>query len=98
MPASYVNHLGYVREVYKTVELYVSTVWGKEATFDVLEEQRTILIHLDSPSEGERYKRQVEMAARLLTLKEADCPLCREMAEVGGDEVFESTPTDKVNA
>ena len=93
------KHLDRIRETWGTVGAYVKAVWGDSATFDVCAfTAPLVLIHLDAPDSETRHRRCVESERRFTELKNADCPLCREMAEVGGDEVFESTPTDKVNA
>lgn len=84
------THLEQVRETWGDVQAYVKNVWGPTATFDVV--GKALLIHLDSPNTDVRARRVEEGAARVATLAEADCPLCREMAETGGDEVFDGEP------
>ncbi|MBI3271587.1 MAG: hypothetical protein HYZ53_21530 [Planctomycetes bacterium] len=93
------THLDQVRETWGNPETYVRTVWGQEAVFDL--EGRSCLIHLDRPDAETRRRRIEEVRARQAELAAADCPLCREMAELGGDEVFdreEVQPGDEVVA
>ncbi|MBI5365741.1 MAG: hypothetical protein HZA54_01785 [Planctomycetes bacterium] len=81
------SHLEYVREVWGDVANYVRNVWGPEAEFDLV--GRSCLIHLDRPDPAARRERIDQFAARTAELAHADCPLCREMADLGGDEVFD---------
>ena len=83
------THLELVRETWGDVATYVRQVWGPEAVYDLV--GRMCLIHLDRPAEEARQRRIAEAQTRHATLAEADCPLCREMAESGGDEIFDGT-------
>ena len=86
------THLELVIETWGSVENYVKAVWGPEATFDLVD--KLCLIHLDKPAGNVRQARANEAAKRHAELGEADCPLCREMAEAGGDEVFDGGEND----
>lgn len=84
------THLDHIRETWGEVGTYVREVWGPAAVFDLV--GRTCLIHLDRPDACTRTRRIAEQRARAAELAGADCPLCREMAVLGGDQVFDGNP------
>lgn len=82
------NHLDSIRKTWNSEAEYVRSVWGPEATFDVV--GLSLAIHLDRPDAATRKARCEAMQARAADLEHADCPLCREMAALGGDEVYDA--------
>ena len=86
------SHIDQVKETWGDVETYVHQVWGPDAEFDLV--GKSCLIHLDHPDAATRAERVAKFTARSAELEHANCPLCREMANLGGDEVFDESPVD----
>ena len=81
------THLEYVTEGWGTVENYVRNVWGDEACFSIV--GKSILIHLDNPTPEMTMRRIADFATNQVKLLTSKCQLCKEMGELGGDEVYE---------